>query len=95
VELRIILWQKELDIDHRVSQIFDEYPNFKIRYITDEPPITSSIFDNNEAFISTSSSGDPVECPGLWSNTPSFVKLIKNDFNTYWVRAHVVEHKSL
>jgi sugar-specific transcriptional regulator TrmB len=87
VEVRIVLWNKEPGIDLKLNSAFDNKSNFKVRYITDIPPITSSIFDNKETFISTSLSGDPVESPGLWSNTSSFVQLIQNNFDLYWKTA--------
>ena len=86
VKIRVLL-EKPENLDH-LPQIVDElkaaYPNYELKFISDEPSAVIAIFDKKRVIIDTSTDTELAEKPSLLTNNPSLVSIIIDYYERIW-----------
>jgi sugar-specific transcriptional regulator TrmB len=87
VKIRIITEDRGSDKEVDENMIgMSQNPLFCIRFLQEPMPVKIVLYDDQEVNTSISTSAD-TDMPSLWSNNPSFVRIMKNQFNEMWRRA--------
>ncbi|MCW4053298.1 MAG: hypothetical protein NWE84_00040 [Candidatus Bathyarchaeota archaeon] len=69
-----------------LSQLF-EFPNFKLRYVTEGSLLTFGLYDDNRLILATNSKLKYADSQALWTNVSPFIELANNYFSTLWVNS--------
>jgi HTH-type transcriptional regulator, sugar sensing transcriptional regulator len=62
-------------------------PWAELRFIPEIPNAVFAIYDNKEAFTFPEPETNLSESPALWSNYPSFVRILKDHYKILWITA--------
>jgi sugar-specific transcriptional regulator TrmB len=68
-------------------------PNFKLKFVANQPKIVMGVFDNEEAVIAVNSSahGDFGENTSMWTTDPSIVAICQGFFEKIWESSNTDE----
>jgi sugar-specific transcriptional regulator TrmB len=88
VKMRVILEKPKLmnQIPELVKKL-KEHPNYRLRYVIDNPKAIIGIFDKERAIIKTSASVGLAEKPSLWTDNPCFLSVLSDYFELMWITA--------
>jgi sugar-specific transcriptional regulator TrmB len=87
VKIRIITEKHEDDKSiKKIIQSLKTNPLFEIRYLSTPLPVKTVIYDGTEVRMSIATSPDS-DMPSLWSNNPSFLKVMTAYFEEIWDEA--------
>jgi hypothetical protein len=68
--------------------------NFQVRYITDAPMASMSVFDHNKMVVDLNPFAEPTKTPRLMTNHQSFIGVFQEYFEEIWNQAQEYEeHK--
>jgi sugar-specific transcriptional regulator TrmB len=82
VKFKFIIYRKPNEkADLTLDPILEKSDNFKIRWTSTVTPAIVLLVDEREAFCRM---GRDIDCPVLFSLSPSFVALIRDYFETKW-----------
>jgi hypothetical protein len=65
-------------------QIFKKKGSFNIRYTSNPPPATITIFNKEEILVTTSPNPKPLETASIWIKNQGFVAVFQDYFDRVW-----------
>jgi sugar-specific transcriptional regulator TrmB len=85
VKVRLIVEKPEnLDCWPEIVQELKKNPSFTLRTITNHPKARLGIYDKKEVFIASNPTTYAMMSPALWSNNPSLLAIIHDNFEIMW-----------
>ncbi len=90
VEIRVIV---DLPLEEKrlasVLKKLKKYPNFKIKYLFNQPNALISVYDKADAWVATCPNPGLKECPILWTANPCLLSILQDYFEMLWSTAIV------
>jgi sugar-specific transcriptional regulator TrmB len=87
VRIRILAENRgeDFDVDKNIESM-SKKSLFEVRFMPAPMPMKLVLYDAKEAYTSISLSHQ-TDLPMMWSNNPSFVRIMTNQFDEFWTRA--------
>jgi sugar-specific transcriptional regulator TrmB len=85
VKVRLIVEKPEnLDSWPEIVQELKKNPSFTLRTVTNHPKARLGIYDKKEVLIASDPTTYAMMSPALWSNNPSLIAMIQDNFEIMW-----------
>jgi len=88
VKIRMVLEKpKNMHEFSEELQVFQQFPQYQLRFILNSPQALMGIYDKNQIMIQTSSTVDLAEKPFFWTDNPCILSALIDYFNLVWITA--------
>ncbi len=95
VRIRFIVEKPEhINSWPKTAEILMKNPYFKVRTIPYPPTGILAIYDKKEALLATSTSGNAVGSPALWTSNPGLLAIAQEYFEQMWLTSKIEECKT-